>query len=125
MPKVRRNLFEPVEITLDHPGAVMSKAAGPAVPGKPGGGGRRRGNAGQIRRLTSVDPVRRYPGGARRRGARCPVDRCITTKYRGAITLAGVRGVAVADVIRGIGAKSQLAPAVFALVLSKRVPLAG
>ena len=43
------------------------------------------------------------------------VDRCITTKYRGAITPAGVRGVAVADVIRRVGAKSQLAPEVSAL----------
>jgi len=43
------------------------------------------------------------------------VERCITTKYRGAITLAGVRGVAVADVIRRVGAKSQLAPEVSAL----------
>ena len=43
------------------------------------------------------------------------VERCITTKYRGAITLAGVRGVAVADVIRRVGAESQLAPGVSAL----------
>jgi hypothetical protein len=42
-------------------------------------------------------------------------DRCITTKYLGAITPAGVRGVAVADVIRRVGAKSQLAPEISAL----------
>jgi hypothetical protein len=35
------------------------------------------------------------------------VVRCITTKDHGRITLAGVRGVAVADVIRRLGAKSQ------------------
>jgi hypothetical protein len=43
------------------------------------------------------------------------VDRCVTTKYLGAITPVGVRGVAVADVIRRVGAKSQLAPEVSAL----------
>jgi hypothetical protein len=45
------------------------------------------------------------------------VNRCITTKYQGAITLAGVRGVAVADVIRRLGASSQLDDAVSALFL--------
>jgi hypothetical protein len=43
------------------------------------------------------------------------VERCITTKYNGAITLAGVRGVAVADVIKRVGATSQLDPEVSAL----------
>jgi hypothetical protein len=43
--------------------------------------------------------------------------RCITTKYQGAITLAGVRGVAVADVIRRLGATSQLDDEVSALFL--------
>jgi len=45
------------------------------------------------------------------------VNRCITTKYQGAITLAGVRGVAVADVIRRLGASSQLDDEVSALFL--------
>ncbi len=45
------------------------------------------------------------------------VNRCITTKYQGAITLAGVRGVAVADVIRKLGASSQLDDEVSALFL--------
>lgn len=45
------------------------------------------------------------------------VDRCITTKYQGAITLAGVRGVAVADIIGRLGAGSQRQPAVSALFL--------
>ena len=35
------------------------------------------------------------------------VHRCITTKHNGQITLAGVRGVAVADIIRTVGAASQ------------------
>jgi len=35
------------------------------------------------------------------------VQRCITTKHDGRITLAGVRGVAVADLIRKLGAASQ------------------
>jgi hypothetical protein len=45
------------------------------------------------------------------------VDRCIATKDRGAITLAGVRGVAVADLIRRLGADSQRDAAVSALFL--------
>jgi hypothetical protein len=45
------------------------------------------------------------------------VSRCITTKYQGTITLAGVRGVAVADVIRRFGADSQLDDEVSALFL--------
>jgi hypothetical protein len=44
-------------------------------------------------------------------------SRCITTKYQGTITLAGVRGVAVADVIRRLGAASQLDDEVSALFL--------
>jgi len=45
------------------------------------------------------------------------VNRCITTKYQGTITLAGVRGVAVADVIRRLRASSQLDDEVSALFL--------
>jgi hypothetical protein len=45
------------------------------------------------------------------------VDRCIATKDRGAITLAGVRGVAVADLIRRLGADSQRDASVSALFL--------
>jgi hypothetical protein len=44
-----------------------------------------------------------------RTGRAARVDRCITTKYHGEITLAGVRGVAVADLIRRLGAESQRA----------------
>jgi hypothetical protein len=46
------------------------------------------------------------------------VDRCIATKERGAITLAAVRGVAVADLIRRPGADSQRDPAVSTLFLA-------
>lgn len=35
------------------------------------------------------------------------VARCITTKHDGRITLAGIRGIAVADIIRKVGATSQ------------------
>jgi len=35
------------------------------------------------------------------------VTRCITTKHAGEITLAGVRGIAVADIIRKVGATGQ------------------
>jgi hypothetical protein len=45
------------------------------------------------------------------------VERCVTTKFDGRITLAGVRGVAVADVIARLGADSQRAAAVTDLFL--------
>jgi hypothetical protein len=49
------------------------------------------------------------------------VSRCITTKYRGVITLAGVRGVAVTGVIRRLGATSQLDDEVSALFMPEPV----
>jgi hypothetical protein len=113
--KLRRHLFEPVEITLDHPGVVMSKpldrqyqAAVEVVVADPDA-------------LASFASSPAWTGTADALAAHCAavhaarVDRCITTKYLGAITPAGVRGVAVADVIRRVGAKSQLAPEVSAL----------
>jgi hypothetical protein len=45
------------------------------------------------------------------------VDRCITTKYRGQITFAGVRGVAVSDIVHRLGADSQRQAAVSALFM--------
>jgi len=51
-------------------------------------------------------------------GIAARVSRCITTKYQGTITLAGVRGVAVADVIRKFNADSQLDDEVSALFLN-------
>jgi len=113
--KLRRHLFEPVEITLDHPGVVMSKpldrqyqAAIEVV-------------VADEDALASFAASPAWTGTADAVTAHCEavhvarVERCITTKYRGAITPAGVRGVAVADVIRRVGAKSQLAPEVPAL----------
>jgi hypothetical protein len=52
-----------------------------------------RAAAAELGRCAAVHPAR--------------VLRCITTKHDGRITLAGVRGVAVADVIRKLGAASQ------------------
>jgi hypothetical protein len=115
--KLRRHLFEPLEATLDHPGVVLFKppelqyqaavevvvadedalgrfVASPAFSGTAGG-------------LTT------YCEGVH--AAR--VDRCITTKYEGAITLAGVRGVAVADLIGRLGADSQCEAGVSSLFL--------
>ncbi len=105
--KVRRHLFEELDVTLDHPGVLMTKpldrqyqaavevvvksdaslaafAASPAWTATA---------SALVENCAAVHAAR--------------VDRCITTKYDGTITLAGVRGVAVADVIRRLGADSQ------------------
>jgi hypothetical protein len=115
--KLRRHLFEPLEATLDHPGVVLFKppelqyqAALEAV-------------------VADQDALARFvaspafTGTAEGLAAHCEgvhaarVDRCITTKYQGAITLAGVRGVAIADLIRRLGTDSQREPDVSALFL--------
>jgi hypothetical protein len=106
--KLRRHLFEEVEVTLDHPGVRMSRplarqyqAAVEVV----------------LADAASLDRFAASPAWSRLAdeiAGHCAavhavrVNRCITTKYRGEITLAGVRGVAVADVIRRLGATSQL-----------------
>jgi hypothetical protein len=115
--KLRRHLFEPLEATLDHPGVVLYKppelqyqaalevvvadegalarfAASPAFTGTVDG---------LVAHCDAVHAAR--------------VDRCIATKDRGVITLAGVRGVAVADLIRRLGAESQRDASVSALFL--------
>jgi hypothetical protein len=115
--KVRRHLFEEVETTLDHPGVRMSRplnrqyqAGVEVVIADQAALGRFEKSkawtqlAGQV--TTHCEAVH---------AAR--VSRCITTKYQGTITLAGVRGVAVADVIRRFGADSQLDDEVSALFL--------
>jgi hypothetical protein len=115
--KLRRHLFEPLEATLDHPGVVLYKppelqyqAAVEVV-------------------VADEDALARFAaspaftGTADGLAAHCEavhaarVDRCIATKDRGAITPAGVRGVAVADLIRRLGADSQRDAAVSALFL--------
>ena len=118
--KLRRHLFEPLDVTLDHPGVRMTKpldrqyqaalevvvkdeAAWPTSPP----------------RRPGADAEPRW---SLRRGAPRRVDRCITTKYDGTITLAGVRGVAVADVIPRLGAESQRDPEVSPLFLPAPVP---
>lgn len=112
--KLRRHLFEEVEVTLDHPGVRMSKpldrqygAALEVV----------LADAGALARFAASpawsQPIATYCSAVH--AAR--VTRCITTKYKGTITLAGVRGVAVADIIRRLDAKSQLDDQVSALFL--------
>ncbi len=120
--KLRRHLFEEVELTLDHPGVAMFKpverqyqaalevvvadeaaladfAASPAW------------NEVADELVTRCEAVH---------GVR--VKRCITTKYDGSITLAGVRGIAVADVVRRVGADSQRDPGVSSLFLPVSTP---
>jgi EthD domain len=116
--KLRRHLFEEVEVTLDHPGVVMSKpldrqyqAAVEVVVADDAG-------------LSELTASPAWSATADDLTAHCEavhaarVDRCITTKHLGEITLAGVRGVAVADVIGRLGADSQREPEVSAMFLA-------
>ena len=105
--KLRRHLFEELDVTLDHPGVTMTKprerqyqAMVEVVVADEDAFARFVGSAayataaGELARMcAAVHPTR--------------VARCITTKHDGRITLAGVRGIAVADVIRRVGAASQ------------------
>jgi hypothetical protein len=105
--KLRRHLFEELDITLDHPGVTMTKpmdrqyqAMVEVVVEDADAFARFTGSVayktatGELARMcVAVHPAR--------------VLRCITTKHNGKITLAGVRGVAVADIIRKAGATSQ------------------
>jgi len=105
--KLRRHLFEELDITLDHPGVTMTKplerqyqAMVEVVVDDEDAFARFAASehhaavAAELAALCSaVHPVR--------------VARCITTKHDGRITLAGVRGIAVADIIRKVGATSQ------------------
>jgi hypothetical protein len=115
--KLRRHLFEEVEPTLDHPGVRMSKpldrqyqAALEVVVADDGALAQL---AGSPVWSQTAGPVAAHCAAVH--AAR--VSRCITTKYRDTITLAGVRGVAVADIIRRVGASSQLDDEVSALFL--------
>jgi hypothetical protein len=115
--KLRRHLFEEVEVTLDHPGVRMSKPLD------------RQYQAALEVVLADGDALARFAASpvwrqtAAEIAAHCSavhaarVSRCITTKYQGTITLAGVRGVAVADIIRQFRADSQLDDEVSALFL--------
>ncbi|MBA3906494.1 MAG: hypothetical protein H0X35_07395 [Pseudonocardiales bacterium] len=105
--KLRRHLFEELDITLDHPGVTMTKpmdrqyqamvevvVADVEAFDRFTGAVAYKSVAGELARMcVAVHPAR--------------VQRCITTKHNGHITLAGVRGVAVADIIRKVGATSQ------------------
>ncbi|GAA0932678.1 hypothetical protein [Virgisporangium aurantiacum] len=95
MLKRRRHLFEEFEITLDHPGVVMT------IPLD-----RQYQAMLEVVVADEAELARRGSGRTVRPGTR-RVVRCITTKDYGRITLAGVRGVAVADVIRRLAADSQ------------------
>jgi hypothetical protein len=105
--KLRRHLFEQLDITLDHPGVVMTKPL------------ERQYQAMVEVVVADADSLARFsrsPAWTRASegiAAHCAamhaarVTRCITTKDHGRITLAGVRGVGVADVIRRLHADSQ------------------
>lgn len=116
--KLRRHLFEEVEVTLDHPGVRASKPLD------------RQYQAALEVVVADRDALDDLAGSPLwRQVARdlathcdavhaCRVDRCITTKHDGRITLAGVRGVAVADLIDRLDARSQRQDAVSELFLT-------
>ncbi len=116
--KLRHHLFEEVELTLDHPGVGMFKplerqyqAAFEIV-------------VADEDALTEFTQSPSWLDTAEQLAAHCAavhgvrVDRCITTKLDGKITLAGVRGVDVADTIAAMGADNQRNPAVSQMFLS-------
>ncbi len=105
--KVRYHLFEELEGTLDHPGVALFKP--PEL---------------QYQAVVEVvmedeRALERFVASpawtetAEPLGQLCEsvhaarVERCITTKHDGTMTLAGIRGVAVADVIKRLEAQSQ------------------
>jgi hypothetical protein len=115
--KLRRHLFEPVEVTLDHPGVRMSKPPD------------RQYQAALEVVLADDEALRDFVTSpawtdtVNDLSTHCEavhavrVERCVTTKHDGRSTLAGVRGVAVADVIARLGADSQRTPSVTGLFL--------
>ena len=116
--KLRQHLFEEVELTLDHPGVGMFKPLE-----------RQYGAAFEIvfddkAALTRFTESSAWLDTAAQLSAVCAavhavrVERCITTKLDGEITLAGVRGVDVADTIAELGADNQRDPAVSQMFLS-------
>lgn len=116
--KLRQHLFEEVELTLDHPGVGMFKPI------------ERQYQAAFEIVFASEESLFEFTrsaswlDSAEALAAHCDamhavrVDRCITTKLDGRITLAGVRGVDVADTIARLGAQNQRDPAVSQLFLS-------
>lgn len=105
--KVRRHLLEEIEVALDHPGTVMSKpldrqyqACVEVV---------HDGEDGLAELVADLaDGVRAHCA-----AVHAPlVERCITSRYDGRITLAGLRGVTVADLITRLHAENQVDPAV-------------
>jgi hypothetical protein len=121
--KLKQHLFEEVEVTLDHPGVRMSRpldrqyqACLEVVVSD---------EASLARFVAS--PV--WTTTAAGLAAHCAavhaarVERCITTKIGGEITLAGVRGIAVADVIRRLTATSQREEDVSRLFLPEPIAL--
>lgn len=110
--KVRRHLLEEIEVALDHPGTVMSKPldrqyqacvevafAGEAALAE---------LAASPAWATIADGVRAHCV-----AVHAPlVERCIASRYEGRITLAGLRGVSVADLITRLKAENQVNPAV-------------
>lgn len=119
--KLRRHLFEPLDLTLDHPGVTMTKpielqyqaaielvtADHAALDRLVGSSAWTEATAAVSRRCSAFHAAR--------------VTRCITTKHDGAITLAGARGVLVADLLRDLHADSQLDDAVTELFLPDAV----
>jgi EthD domain len=110
--KVRRHLLEEIEVTLDHPGTVMSKpldrqyqaCVEVVLP-----------DVAALAVLAASPAWAQIAAGVR---AHCAavhaplVERCIASRHDGRITLAGLRGVSVADTIIRLQAENQMNHAV-------------
>ncbi len=110
--KVRRHLLEPIEVTLDHPGTVMSKPLDRQYQACVEVAAH---DTAALTALTTDPGWPEVADGVRRHclAVHAPrVTRCIASRHHGRITLAGLRGVTVADTIARLGAKNQLAPEV-------------
>jgi hypothetical protein len=121
--KLRRHLFEELDITLDHPGVTMFKppdrqyqACLEVVVADRAALSRFAASPAWTATAAEVTAHCAAMHAAR-------VERCITTKINGEITLAGVRGIAVADLIRKLSAESQRDADVSELFLPEPMPL--
>lgn len=110
--KVRRHLLEPIEVALDHPGTVMSKPLDrqyqACVEVVAADAATLEAMAGSADWKPVADGIREHCV-----AVHAPrVERCIASRVHGRITLAGVRGVHVADLIRTLEAENQMNEAV-------------
>lgn len=108
--KLRSHIFEALEGTLDHPGVAMFKPEDKQYQAAvemvfPDEEAIAAFEASPAWKEIATDVAKHFEAVHAAR-----ITRTVTTKYKGQITLVGVRGVAVADVIHRLGVTSQLVP---------------